>query len=664
MDAWNYVGFFLHYDNPDYLPGAYKLARLPWILSGWVVHRVTPADLAPYLLHAGFLVAATAGFCVLVLRLFDSAALAALGAMLLGFSPQFHGSGGWDYHNTAAGAFYIWALAAATIAAQRRSGTGLFIAGALAALALHSNITLVNLVPLLAIHYGVLRGAHGGAGPRPIRHAIQAVALSGAGAATITAALMGVNLLVGRDPMFFFPLLEIVTRYTADPSYQAGWWQPWSSGWVRGAVHLALPGAVLVCALPVLWTRISRVRRLVLAEFVGASLVWIVWQSVGQTALNFDYFAYPLLPHAFLALVALAPAEASQLPILAVRVAPVLLALPLALRSDLSFLDTLIARVGLVSGAACAVLLCALLAWHLPTRAAAAAFLTIYSLGNALAAPDAAAYEWRSGCDRRRATHFAVLEADRAISVADPNFTQSSRLWFPEGEVVDARPGCAVSTSEIGYALAGLGLSYFAAPFPMPSAAAMPDMAFDQVVRSNHVAWIVTGRHETRQTMTERIASAGLQERPIAAHRVQVGDAALRLEGVKLEPRGEAAVPLITWDSRTLPVLGSTVRSTRFDLPYVSLTDRSVTRVEVSITPGTKANVNCAAVIEDQSGRVLEDMPCGRGRLGRWEEFVPVDATTRGLRVSFRSVTTEPLVLPREVKLTERRSTLALVREP
>ncbi|HEU4690271.1 MAG TPA: hypothetical protein VFS23_17990, partial [Vicinamibacterales bacterium] len=51
LDPWNYVGLFHHYLDPDYLPEDYKLARLPWILVGFLVNSVLPPVPAAYVLH-------------------------------------------------------------------------------------------------------------------------------------------------------------------------------------------------------------------------------------------------------------------------------------------------------------------------------------------------------------------------------------------------------------------------------------------------------------------------------------------------------------------------------------------------------------------------------------------------------------------------------------
>src|SRR4030095_15008047 len=42
LDSWQYVGLFQQYFNPSYAHGAYKLARLPWILTGSLTYWLLP----------------------------------------------------------------------------------------------------------------------------------------------------------------------------------------------------------------------------------------------------------------------------------------------------------------------------------------------------------------------------------------------------------------------------------------------------------------------------------------------------------------------------------------------------------------------------------------------------------------------------------------------
>src|SRR5262245_6847676 len=107
LDPWHYVGFFHEYLNPAYSSGAYKLARLPWILAGYLVNSLLPPLPAVYVLHGLFLCVTSLALFIGLYALLGRLALAAVAATALGFYTHAHGSGGWDYHNTAAGAFYL-----------------------------------------------------------------------------------------------------------------------------------------------------------------------------------------------------------------------------------------------------------------------------------------------------------------------------------------------------------------------------------------------------------------------------------------------------------------------------------------------------------------------------------------------------------------------------
>src|SRR5262249_49747169 len=145
---------------------------------------------------------------------------------------------------------YLWALASVTLAALNGGALRALLAGVMAALAVHCNITYGVFVPVLAAHYLVVyRSA---AGHLPRWRQIAATAAWGAtGAVGITAVLSAIILLAGREALFFALLLDITLRYTADTKYLAGWWSPWRTGWYWSAFHLALPTAMAILS-PVL----------------------------------------------------------------------------------------------------------------------------------------------------------------------------------------------------------------------------------------------------------------------------------------------------------------------------------------------------------------------------------------------------------------------------
>src|SRR6185312_12976998 len=101
VDDWMYVGYFWHYDTPGFLADNKKIARLPWILLGYLVNKVANPITASLILHTGLLAAGALAFYRLAAKLFGrpSAILAAFAYMT---SQSIHGSAasGWDYHNT------------------------------------------------------------------------------------------------------------------------------------------------------------------------------------------------------------------------------------------------------------------------------------------------------------------------------------------------------------------------------------------------------------------------------------------------------------------------------------------------------------------------------------------------------------------------------------
>jgi len=256
LDPFNYVGFFHQYTNPSFAPGAYKLGRLPWILIGFLVHKMFPPLAGAYALHGLFLwltsMAMFAGVYLLVGRL----ALAAVVATLFGFYTQAHGAGGWDYHDTPTGAFYLLTvamLAWPTVVAGHT--LSLVVIGAMTAVAVHTHLELVNFLPSLAFTYLVVVRVRTGQWLRP-RAIATRLGWALLGAVLITLVLCVINWMVGREFLFFRVLVNMAATYLSNADeFQTPYWRPWSSGWVLTSRYLSLPAAV---------------------AFVGA--MWLVWR--------------------------------------------------------------------------------------------------------------------------------------------------------------------------------------------------------------------------------------------------------------------------------------------------------------------------------------------------------------------------------------------------
>ena len=310
LDPWSNVGYFLHYGDPAFRPGTYKTDRLPWLLPGWVLYHVTSPIVANFVLHIGALLIATVYLYLTLARLVGRD-LAFLAAVFLTVYFPFLGSGGWDYQNAGSGAYYALTLYSLTRAAQsERPAFGLFAAGVMFAATVHANILFINMSPVIAGHYAVVSSARRRLALRPM---LQAAGWACAGFVALTLVLCIINWSVGREFLFFQPILVMIHSYLEDPHLQDRWWAPWSSGWIFwptptvasgiGVPYLAVPMAtILVGCWLLLRTPLSAWRDSAVAtplflivQFMLLSILWIIWQSLGQTALEPDYLAYPLI---------------------------------------------------------------------------------------------------------------------------------------------------------------------------------------------------------------------------------------------------------------------------------------------------------------------------------------------------------------------------------
>jgi hypothetical protein len=106
----------------------------------------------------------------------------------------------------------------------------------------------------------------------------------------------------------------MVFRFVENNRNQAQWWLPWSSHWflqIENLTYLLVIFAAFVVCMPAVLFAIIRNRFNLVAlslqlQFIFVTGLWIVWQRIGQTALQPDYFAHPIYPVMFFGLAGLA----------------------------------------------------------------------------------------------------------------------------------------------------------------------------------------------------------------------------------------------------------------------------------------------------------------------------------------------------------------------
>ena len=687
IDPWMYVAFFDHYANPGYLAGQYKLARLPWILSGWLVHRVVPGVMGAYVLHAIFLIAGGCGFFLLLRALFGRFRLALLGAMLLVFHPPFHGSGGWDYHNTAAGPIYIWALAIVTLTAIHGGVQYALLAGVLAALAVHSNITYGVFLPVLAIHYLFVCKSVGGRFPS-WRVVATTAMWAGIGAVGVTALLSAINVMVGREALFFATLLSITLRYTRDTTYLAGWWSPWRSGWYWSSTHLALPTVmVLLSAVLLIVSRyskpVARLReRLVAIEFLVMAAVWTAWQFAGNLTLQWNYFMFPLQPHVLLALMALANARLTTIPVWALLGTPLLLLLSLSVGLTHYLYPLLSTSLpGALLGPAACFLVGGVAMWT-PSAFRALAFAGFFAIGNALLANES--YAAQGACHDGAEVYSAIVAANLFVAAADPDLVKT-RLWFDETEGTATRENCPLAIAQIGYSLAGTGVPYLVNPFPMPAPAKIPDEILRFMGTSKLKMAIVSIAPGSVTAFKRRALEAGVDAVPEASRWFAARDARFEVTLLRLQQSREPALRIMQLPGAVIgdwnrEILASLLGVNTYAVPRQQVLQRGAggewlfvpatpgdhlatafvpvpaspdeRALLVAAAPGATRDVNCTVFIQDQRLRVIGTAGCGEPSTSMDDTIVRLSPDVTSVRVFFQSPTQNTMVLPNRLRIT------------
>ena len=298
LDEWTYVGYGYDYLDPTFLATNYKISRLPWVLLEALVRGAFPPLISSWILAFGVLALGNIALYFALRIPFGRLPALFAGIFIAGLT-FMHANGGADYHNTLAGAFYCFAmLFSARCARQQFSPRDLVFFGASIGLSIHTNPVFINLAPILVAQYLLLYHWQYKEFPPLVPAALSATF----GAVAVTLLLGFVNFSLGRQFLFFSEQLKLVSSFIADRSQQKQWWEPWSSFWFLNFPYMGLFFAGTLLSITTLaiaaprWSRSPRHAHASLysAAYLCAILIWVFWQSMGQTAFEPSYFAYPL----------------------------------------------------------------------------------------------------------------------------------------------------------------------------------------------------------------------------------------------------------------------------------------------------------------------------------------------------------------------------------
>jgi hypothetical protein len=497
LDPWYNVAYFVHYNDRTFLNDYYKIARLSWIIPGYITYAIFSPLIANLILHLGTLILSTCALYLGLKRSLNSKAAFMAAAIMTVYFP-FHGSGGWDYQTAPSGAYYLIAFALIAYAAQSPSrNLLLFLAGASLGAALHANILIVNLLPLIAAHFLTLVYARA---KQPIdrRLVIFSAIVVMLGMVAITILMGAINYMIGRDFLFFSVLFKIVTSYVADAGHQKQWWLPWSSRWLTDPAmfsYLATPLVVfIVSAGTLIYATLRRrdicvVAASLVAQYIAAVVIWVFWQSIGQTALQPNYFAHPLILPMFCAIGGLTSlfqrsSQQSSLPLLMLLLIALLLAGPLSgnlrifrmsERTDallyLILFSTTGALLALLSPkfTTAALLLSALLFGLANYQISFATFQSIPSIRSN------EPYAYNERCKDNRQIFKALISANQFFSQFVNNVA-SIHMWWDRQEELRDQANCSRQLSTIAASMTSFGSKYLAPPWDgMPAIATLPE---------------------------------------------------------------------------------------------------------------------------------------------------------------------------------------------
>ena len=272
FDNHAYVGFFKHYLEFSYpYTENYKSSRLPFILPGVFLYRVLPDELAHQALLLLFLIGQSFFTFLWTRRHFGAHAAFAVSAAQAVFTNSHHDP---SYHNLAACTYLIASLWLLDAPGRWPFWLRGVVSAAAFTCAVFTNSITVALTPLfgLCLLYAL---------PRPWRW--YSLPLQGlcvlVGAALITSALGGINVLLGGPFLFFLELFD-ATRNVVDGKL-ARWGQVGLEQFKELWRHplLLLPSLAVTCSIWILAQGIV-LRRLKMGEIISIAFLISISSAV------------------------------------------------------------------------------------------------------------------------------------------------------------------------------------------------------------------------------------------------------------------------------------------------------------------------------------------------------------------------------------------------
>ena len=531
LDPWTYVGFGYDYGHPRFDADDYKLGRLPWILAEFYARHVFDPVASQYVLQLGSLLAQGWFFYLALERLLGMVP-AVVGAAFLITLPFIHGSGGADYNNTPSGLLYALSFYLLTVAAPSSRPVWPMLFGICLGLLLHTNILYLNLSVPLVMHFAILRWRESEL-MRP-RSILIFCTLALSGAVAVTVLLCFVNWAYGREWLFFAFFVKMAAGYLVDTSSQQVWWQPWSNEWYSRAVYVGVlsAGAVVAAVLILLacfkrGNPAARFQIVNLAgQYISVCAIWIFWQTIGHTALQPDYYAYPLfIPSACVvsSVVAFSPEPKPRVNII-ILAAIIGFAAIMPYSSHWPIKDP-IGDSYQSLGLYLAIFVVGLLLMSLSARVGVCVFALLLGPANAWVNQNDVHYR-RAACTDRRDAQLALIAAHNTVASIDPDFSRDVYVWrHPDGDNAISVSTCSLVPERfIDDSLSWSGWHYLdnARPFK-PVISEISAERLRDVIHQDPIIVMVTEFPQIADQLRERFADLGWQFGPTQQIRINQG---------------------------------------------------------------------------------------------------------------------------------------------
>jgi hypothetical protein len=468
---------------------------------------------ANFVLHVGSLILSAIFFYLTLTRLISRWAALIAAALLCAYYP-FQGSGGWDYQSAAEGLYYPITLYLLTRAAQSPKPIPWLIgAGVAFACAVYAVLLLVNMIPVLAAHYLVITQRR-----RTWREALRAVGWGSIGFVGISLVFSMAAMAAGRNPVFFQEVVDIAFRFTSNPENQVLWWLPWSSLWFLDSVHAAyFVGVTAIAIGSSIWLvgTLLKLRRpehaidrteaaipiMLVGQYVFLFLLWALWQTLGQTALQPDYFAHPLIVPAFLALAVLL-GNVGRREAVGLAVVLVMVVLYGTLVPPF-WLSPLVARILTITG-----VLLATVAAALFPKARSVLSITafaIFLLGAPRIDPKAVDNKWHqlrpspTLCTQPRDFFTGLMLLNRKLAVEPPPGGKSYLWWGPPPAQAT---GCEVHVRYFVISLTGVGVPSLTSN-PSEDAGRLDDAAVKKIANGDRIVGVAADQALLRPLLAQ-----------------------------------------------------------------------------------------------------------------------------------------------------------------